>query len=125
MGKLGFKLIDMAPGHAIVQMVPQSDDTNIFGLVHGGAIFSLMDEAFMVSSNSDGRVAVALDVNVIFHNPAKKGRKLKAESNEIHSSQKIAAYEIRVTDEDDVLIATCHAIAYRKKEKLPFLSDKP
>ncbi len=50
--KLGLKLIEMAPGRAIVQMVPQGDDTNIFGMVHGGAIFSLMDEAFQVSCNS-------------------------------------------------------------------------
>ncbi len=122
--KLGLKLQDMALGHAIVQMVPQDDDTNIFGTVHGGAIFSLMDEAFMVSANSNGRVAVALEVNVVFHNPAKKGRRLKAESREIHSSQKIATYEIRVTDEEDVLIASCQALAYRKKERLPFLNGK-
>lgn len=124
-GKLGLELIDMAPGHAVVQMVPQKDDINIFGTVHGGAIFSLMDEAFQVSCNSHGRVAVALNVNVVFHNPAREGQRLKAESKEIHCSQKTATYDIRVTDEDELLIASCQALAYRKKERLTFLTEEP
>ena len=66
-GKLGLKLIDFSDGYAIVEMVPTNDDVNIFGMVHGGAIFSLMDEAFQISCNSHGRVAVALNVNVVFH----------------------------------------------------------
>ncbi len=68
---------------------------------------------------------MALNVNVVFHNPAKEGRGLKAESREIHCSQKTANYEIMVTDEDDVLIASCQTLAYRKKERLPFLSEEP
>jgi acyl-CoA thioesterase len=120
-GKLGLKLIELTPGHAIVEMVPCKEDTNIFGMVHGGAIFSLMDEAFQISCNSHGTVAVALCVNVVYHNPSEEGRKLQAESREIHRSQKTATYEIRVTDENDVLIASCQALAYRKKESLPFL----
>ncbi|MFH1243495.1 MAG: PaaI family thioesterase [Pseudomonadota bacterium] len=115
--RLNLELIDVAPGHAVVQMAPQGEDANIFGMVHGGAIFSLMDEAFQASCNSHGRMAVALNVDVVFHNPAKTGRRLKAESREIYSSQKIATYEITVKDEDDLLIASCMALAYRKKEK--------
>jgi len=122
-GKLGLKLIELTPGHAIVEMTPGKDDINIFGTVHGGAIFSLIDEAFQMSCNSHGTVAVALSVNVVYHNPAMKEQKLRAESSEIHRSQKIATYEICVRDEKDVLIASCQAVAYRKKEPLPFLGE--
>ena len=122
-GKLGLKLVTLSDGHAVVDMVPANNDGNIFGMVHGGAIFSLMDEAFQASCNSHGRVAVALNVNVIFHHPAETGLKLRAESKEIHRSKKTAAYEIKVTDENDILIASCQALAYRKREKLPFLDE--
>lgn len=122
-GKLGLKLIELTPGHAIVEMTPGKDDVNIFGAVHGGAIFSLIDEAFQMSCNSHGTVAVALSVNVVYHNPARREQKLRAESSEIHRSQKIATYEICVRDEKDVLIASCQAVAYRKKEQLPFLNE--
>jgi acyl-CoA thioesterase len=121
--KLGMKLIELSPGHAIVEMVSRRNDTNIFGMVHGGAIFSLMDEAFQVSCNSHGTVAVALCVNVVYHQPPKAGCRLLAESREIHRSLKTATYEITVKDENDLLIASCQALAYRKKDKLPFLSE--
>ena len=122
--KLGMKLIEMKPGHAIVEMVPDKEDTNIFDMVHGGAIFSLMDEAFQVSCNSHGTVAVALCVNVVYHNPAQAGSRLRAESREINCSKKTATYQIEVKDENDILIATCQALAYRKKDKLPFLDER-
>lgn len=120
-GKLGLKLIELTPGHAIVEMTPEKDDVNILGVVHGGAIFSLIDEAFQMSCNAHGTIAVALSVNAVYHNPARKGLRLRAESSEIHRSQKIATYDICVRDEKDVLIASCKAVAYRKKEQLPFL----
>jgi acyl-CoA thioesterase len=63
-------------------------------------------------------------VNVVYHNPSEEGRTLRAESREVHRSQKIATYEIRVTDENDLLIASSQAVAYRKKERLPFLGEK-
>jgi acyl-CoA thioesterase len=121
--KLRIRLVELNPGHAIVEMDSSEDDTNIFGMIHGGAIFSLIDEAFQVSCNSHGRVAVALNVTVTYHQPPDKNSRLRAESKEIHRSQKTGTYDIRVTDEKDNLIASCVALAYRKKATLPFLEE--
>jgi acyl-CoA thioesterase len=122
--KLGIRLVELNPGHAIVEMDSSEDDTNINGLIHGGAIFSLIDEAFQVSSNSHGRLAVALNVTVTYHQPAGKNSRLRAESKETHRSQKTGTYDIRVTDEKDNLIASCLALAYIKKAPLPFLDEE-
>jgi acyl-CoA thioesterase len=122
--KLGMRLVELKPGHAIVEMDPADDDTNIFGMIHGGAIFSLLDEAFQVSCNSHGRVAVALNMTVTYHQPPEKNSRLRAESKEIHRSQRTGTYDIRVTDEKDNLIASCLALAYRKTATLPFLEEK-
>ena len=122
--KLGMRLVNLEPGHAIVEMAPQDDTMNIFGMTHGGAIFSLIDEAFQVSCNSHGSVAVALNVTVTYHQTPDRKSILRAESKEIHRSQKTATYEIKVTDEKDDLIASCLALAYRKKDKLPFLDEE-
>jgi len=121
--KLGIRLVELGPGHSIVEMSPQEDTENIFGMTHGGAIFSLLDEAFETSCNSHGRVAVALNVTVSYHHPPDRKSTLRAESTEVHCSQKTATYEIKVTDEKNNLIASCLALAYRKKEKLPFLEE--
>lgn len=121
--KQGFDLVDIAPGYAVVEMLPQETDLNLFGMVHGGAVFSLLDEAFQISCNSHGTVAVALNVNVVYHNPAVAGRRLRAVSKEVHLSNKIATYEIRVEDEKGLLVATCQAVAYRTGKRLPFLDQ--
>jgi acyl-CoA thioesterase len=119
--KLGLRLIKAEPGYAMVEMEPQEELANIFGMTHGGAIFSLIDEAFEVSCNTHGTVSVALSVTVTYHRAPDQKSKLCAESKEIHRSTKTGTYEIKVTDEHNVLIASCTALCYRKKEKLPFL----
>ncbi|MBW1669237.1 MAG: PaaI family thioesterase [Deltaproteobacteria bacterium] len=119
--KMGFRLLNVQPGYALVEMPPREDTSNIFGMTHGGAIFSLIDEAFQVSCNAHGTIAVALNMTVTYHRAPEKNSLLRAESREIHRARKTATYEIRVTDEKDSLIASCMALAYRKKEKLPFL----
>lgn len=119
--KMGFNLVELSEGHAIVEMKPDNNNLNIFNMIHGGAIFSLIDEAFQVSCNSYGTVAVALNMSVTYHRAPETDKILYAESNEIHKSRKTATYEIVVKDEKDQRIASCTALAYRKKESLPFL----
>lgn len=121
--KLGLRLVDVKPGRAVVEMTPTEEDTNMFGTIHGGAIFSLMDEAFQVSCNSHGTMAVALSVTIVYHNPAMSGVALRAVSVERHCTQKTATYDITVRDQDNLLIASCQAVAYRKRDKLPFFAE--
>ncbi len=122
--KLGMRLVALEPGRALVEMAIQDDMANIFDMIHGGAIFSLIDEAFQASCNSHGTVAVALNVNVTYHQPPLKRGMLKAESVELHRSKRTATYEIRVTDDEENLIASCLALAYRKRDRLPFMSHE-
>ena len=118
--KIGLKLIKVEPGYALVEMALKDNFKNIFNMTHGGAIFSLIDEAFEISGNSHGTVAVALNMSVTFHRPPKENGVLQAESREIYRSKKTATYEIKVTEESGALIASCQALAYRKQDKLPF-----
>jgi acyl-CoA thioesterase len=119
--KMGLTLLKIEPGYAVVEMTPREDTSNIFGMTHGGAIFSLIDEAFQVSCNAYGTVAVALNMTITYHQAPKRNRILRAESVEIHRSRKTATYDIKVRDEENALIASCMAVAYRKSDPLPFL----
>lgn len=119
--KMGMKLLEIGPGRAVVEMVPRDDMGNIFGMIHGGAIFSLIDEAFQVSCNAHGTIAVALSMTLTYHEPPKQGSPLRAVSDEIHRSRKTGTYEIKVRDDQGTLIASCQALAYRKGKELPFL----
>lgn len=115
------KVKQLLPGHSVVSMTVKEDYNNIFGISHGGAIFSLVDVAFGSAANSYGTVAVALNVNINYLRPANAKDELTAEAKEINRSNKVASFFIIVKNNPGKTIATAHALAYLKSEKLPFL----
>ena len=119
--RFGIELIDIGEGTSKVRMKATPDMNNLFGMIHGGAIFALIDEAFETASNSHGSLSVALNMNITYLNAAMPGATLTAEAREINRTRKTATYDIRVTDGEGALIATCTALVYRKGSPLPFL----
>lgn len=119
--KFGIEIVRLDYGYSKVKMIFKEDTENILGMAHGGAIFSLMDEAFEIASNSHGTIAVALSMNITFIKPPLRGDVLFAEAKETSVSRKIGTYDITVKNDADDLIATCQALVYRKKDRLPFL----
>ena len=118
---LGIEVLDIKPGYARVAMPFDPGMQNIFGMLHGGAVFSQLDEAFQLACNARGEVAVAQQVNTYFLAAARPGARLIAEAKEQNATRKTALYEVRVFEEaDDRLLATAQALAYRKGGSLPF-----
>jgi len=87
-------------------------------MAHGAAIFALIDEAFEISSNSHGNIAVALNINVTYMMPPEKNTTLTAESREINRTRRTASYQITVRNNQN-LIAVCQALVYIKDEQSP------
>jgi acyl-CoA thioesterase len=122
---LGIKVIDLDAGYALVEMTydPQSK-SNIYRRAHGGAIFSLIDEAFQVAGQTYGSVAVALNVNVTYVASPEPGAVLRAEAREINLTKRTGTFDIRVTDDRGRLIAVCQALGFRTGKPIPFLDEK-
>ncbi len=114
------KLKDVEEGYALCEMVYTEKMDNIYGNAHGGALFSLIDEAFEISSNSHDNIAVALNMNVTYMKPPQKNAVLTAESKEINRTRRTASYNIVVRDNES-LIAVCQALVYVKDQKIPFI----
>jgi len=121
--KLGLLLVDVQEGCAKFEMRFTEDLENMFGMAHGGAIFSLMDAAFEVASNSHGTMAVALNMNINYLASPAKGALLTAEAREINKTRRTATYDIRAADDSGKLLATCQALVYRLDKPLPFLAE--
>jgi len=119
---LDMKLVELAKGHSLVQMIydPEKMD-NIYSRAHGGALYALIDEAFETAGQTDGTVAVALNVNVTYVSSPKPGLQLQAEANRVSQTKKTASYDIKVTDENGNLIALCQALAFDTGKPIPFL----
>jgi acyl-CoA thioesterase len=119
---LKMKLAALEQGYSAVEMAydPAALD-NIYGRIHGGAIFALIDEAFETASQTHGTIAVALNVNVTYVTSPEAGAQLRAEAREVSKTNKTAAYDIKVTDQEGQIIATCQALAFRTGKPIPFL----
>ena len=117
---LGIDLEEVSPGYARAAMVCREEMSNILGMVHGTALFALMDEVFQAAVNSHGTVAVALNLSLIFHQAPKFGERLTATGREVHTSRRLATCLIEVTGGDGHLIGSCQALAYRKGTEIEF-----
>lgn len=114
---VGIEIIEVSEGAARARMEIGEHHLNAVGIVHGAAIFTLADLVFAMASNSHGSVAVAINANISFMKAASQGV-LFAEATEVSRNSKLATYTIRVTDENDDLIALFQGMVYRKKEKI-------
>lgn len=121
--RMGIRCLEVEPGFCRVEMVVGDEMLNIFRIAHGGAVFSLLDEAFQLACNSHGVVALALNLSVTYVSASRPGDRLTAEARETSLTARTASYNIRVTREDGSLVALAQALAYRKKEPLPFLES--
>lgn len=109
-------------GYSRVEMIYDPDrQSNIYGRAHGGALFGLIDEAFETAAQTDGTVAVAMNVNVTYIASPEPDARLWAEARRIAQTKRTATYDIKVGDADGRLLAVCQALAFRTGKAIPFL----
>ena len=119
---LQMELVELADGHSVVEMIYEPGKmNNIYARAHGGAIYALIDEAFETAGQTDGTIAVALNVNVTYVSSPQPGQRLQAAAHRVSQTRKPAGYDIKVTGQNGQIIATCQALAYRTGKTIPFL----
>jgi acyl-CoA thioesterase len=119
--ELGLRLMDLDTGYSVVGMQYRSDIMdNIYSRAHGGALFALIDEAFETACQTHGTIAVALNVNVTYVRSPETDELLRAEAREVSKTRKTASYDIKVTNSEGDLVATCQALAYRTGKPVPW-----
>lgn len=119
---MGIELLQLEDGYSLVEMVyDPSRQNNIYGRAHGGAVFGLIDEAFETAGQTDGTVAVAMNVSVTYVSSPSPGARLRAEARRVAQTKRTATYDIKVSDADGRLLAVCQALAYRTGKPIPFL----
>ena len=109
----GIELLEVTSGGAKVKMEVKPFHINGVGLVHGGALFTLADFAFAAAANSHDEVAVAINASISYLKAVKAGT-LFAVAEELSNSRKISVYSIKITDEQNELVAMFQGMAYKK-----------
>ena len=112
---IGIKLIELQPGFARTTLSITDETINIYQMAHGGAIYSVSDQACEAAGNSFGDPAVALQHSIHFLNAGKSGDLLEATAKVAHQSNRIGLIEFEVRNQAGLLLATGQQIIYFKK----------
>ncbi len=99
------RVTDIRDGYARVEMVIDEKILNMYGLVHGGALFSLADTAAGAASFTTGRDAVTLSASINFIRPGRGGR-LFADASRISAGKTTGVYEVFIFNDEDTLLCS-------------------
>jgi acyl-CoA thioesterase len=106
---LGMEILEAWPGGARVVMDTTGKE-NFLGVAHGGAIFSLADQAFAAAANRGDLLQVAVSVHIHYLSPA-KGR-LEAVARLVAETDRTSHILVEVKSGERV-VATFEGVAYK------------
>jgi acyl-CoA thioesterase len=106
---LGMEILEARPGFARVAMDTTGKE-NFLGVAHGGAIFSLADQAFAAAANRGDFLQVAVSVHIHYLSPAKG--KLEAVARLIAETDRTSHILVEVKS-GERLVATFEGVAYK------------
>ena len=110
---LGIDIIELDVGKAILQMTVRKEMTNGFGIAHGGITYSLADSALAFAANSHGRKSVSVETSISHTVAVKTGDVLLATVSEDSLTNRIGVYHIRITKQDQQVVALFKGTVYR------------
>ena len=102
---LEMRLLKLSPGHAKVAIKLKREYQNSTGLIFGGIIMAVADQAFAYASNSATSHSVASQFNIHFIAGAEVTDELIAEGRVIKSGRRVGISEMVITNRDGKLIA--------------------
>jgi acyl-CoA thioesterase len=102
---LGIRLLELSLGYARVTMKLRPEYQNFNGLIFGGIVMAVADQAFAYAVNSVNRPNIASQFNIHFVAAARIGDELIAEGRVVRSGRRVSIAEMTVVDQTGKLIA--------------------
>ena len=100
---LGMRIVQVAPGRAVVEMPVRDDMTNGHGICHGGFTYALADSAFAFACNTYNRRTVAYRCDIHYLAAVRSGDLLVAEALERQRTGRNGIYDVVVRSGDAVV----------------------
>ena len=109
---MGTRILSIGSEEVRVEM-DLDDKLNGFGIGHGGAVFSLADEAFAIAANQGEYPQVAMSASIKYLRPA-KGR-LTAVARKSREDDRISVYAVHIYSGSE-LVAEFEGIGFKLKK---------
>lgn len=95
----------LAVGEVTLTMPITSEiHTNVYGFVHGGSLFTLVDSVMGIAGLTTGHLVVTSDINIRFITNSKKGNMLTATGRIIHKGKDTIITEAEIRDKRQRLL---------------------
>ena len=103
----GLKISFFYDGSSVsAEFTPGEEFCGFNGIVHGGIIYALADEAMMHLVWASGRRATSAEIKMRYHNYARTGVKLKLTAEFEEIKPRLITARCRISDNDERKIAT-------------------
>lgn len=116
----GMLLTCITPGVGVAEMTVAEKHLNGAGVCQGGALFTLADLAVAAAMNSGGCVTVGIENVITYHHSASEGQHLTATANLGFDHRRIPSCNVRIVNDEGMLIASGTALGYRKEGSFDF-----
>jgi acyl-CoA thioesterase len=114
---LGMRIVEVAPGRAVVEMAVRDTMVNGHDLCHGGLIATLADSAFAFACNSYNELTVASGFAIDILAPGRLGDVLTARCNEVSKAGRTGVYDAVITNQRGERVAVFRGRSYTLKGK--------
>ncbi len=115
---MNIRLIEVKENYCLIEMPIRKNMINGLKTVHGGVTFAFADSALAFSSNNTGDAAVALNCIINFTKAGREGDVFRAESILVNDTRKTAVYDIKITNQNNELIAKFVGTVYKIGKKV-------
>jgi len=102
---LEMRLLELTPGYAKVAIKLKPQYQNFNGVIFGGIVTAVADQAFAYASNSLAYPSLASQFNIHFIAGTEVNDELTAECRVLKSGRRVGISEVVVTNQDGKLIA--------------------
>lgn len=106
---MGFKLVEVSEGRAVLTIKPDERHYNGIGIAHGGLAATLLDSALGCAINTmmpAGRIFTTLEMKINYVRPMRRETgEVRCEASVIHAGGRTASAEGRIVDLDGKLYA--------------------
>lgn len=111
------KILEISDDHAKLEMKIDKAVLNGHGIVHGGIIFAMADNAAAAATFTKGRLCVTLNSTINFIRPV-VGEKMIVEADAIFAGRTTGVYDVKVTNDQGILCAKASFTMYFVPENL-------
>lgn len=92
-------------GKSFTEITLNKEYQGYSGIIHGGVIVALLDEACVYAANSLGFNTVTVELKARFKNPATVGEKITVQAQAKHLKSKLIEAKAEIKNSKDLVIA--------------------